>query len=131
MISESEVWSHLNIRQGITAIIGGGGKTTLMSILAAYFAAHASVIVSTSTHIFRPDSIPFSETVPDKLASGQCIAVGNPCDHGKLSSPVQSFSELRMFADYLFVEADGSKGLPIKVHLEYEPVIPTDKIGTT
>ena len=41
----------LDVRPGVTAIIGGGGKTTLMECLAAELAAQARVIVCTTTHI--------------------------------------------------------------------------------
>ena len=33
--------------------------------------------------------------------------------------------ELARLADYVLVEADGSKQLPLKAHLDHEPVIPT------
>ena len=35
-----------------------------------------------------------------------------------------TFSELLSLADYVLVEADGAKMLPLKAHAEYEPVIP-------
>ena len=44
----------LGIVPGITAIIGGGGKTSLMNRLAAELSAAGSrVIICTSTHICR------------------------------------------------------------------------------
>lgn len=41
----------LEIQPGVTAIIGGGGKTTLMECLAEELSAQARVIVCTTTHI--------------------------------------------------------------------------------
>ena len=35
-----------------------------------------------------------------------------------------TFPELLSLADYVLVEADGAKMLPLKAHAEYEPVIP-------
>ena len=35
-----------------------------------------------------------------------------------------AFSDLVSLADYVLVEADGAKMLPLKAHAEYEPVIP-------
>ena len=35
-----------------------------------------------------------------------------------------AFPELLSLADYVLVEADGAKMLPLKAHAEYEPVIP-------
>ena len=46
----------------------------------------------------------------------------------KISAPSVSFAELSKLADYVLVEADGSRQLPIKAHANYEPVIPE---GTT
>ena len=44
----------LHIGPGVTALIGGGGKTTLMDTLAAELRRRGTVIVTTSTHIRRP-----------------------------------------------------------------------------
>lgn len=52
------------------------------------------------------------------------LCVGTPAENGKLTAPAQSFAELAKLADYVLVEADGSKGLPLKAHLPHEPVIP-------
>ena len=41
---------------------------------------------------------------------------------GKLAEP--SFADWMTLADYTLVEADGSKGLPLKAHAPHEPVIP-------
>ena len=110
----------LSIRPGITAIIGSGGKTSLMLRLAREL-SHARVIVTTSTHIFPPEGYPVVQRV--EHVDG-CVCVGTPCENGKLTVPEQSFSELLTLCDYLLVEADGSKHLPLKAHLAHEPCIP-------
>ena len=43
---------------------------------------------------------------------------------GKLDAPRMAFSELEAATDYLLVEADGAKMLPLKAHAEHEPMIP-------
>ena len=43
---------------------------------------------------------------------------------GKLAEPRAAFSDLVRLADYVLVEADGAKRLPLKAHAEHEPVIP-------
>ena len=48
----------LGLRPGVTAIIGGGGKTTLMETLGRELASKARVILTTSTKIRRPDWLP-------------------------------------------------------------------------
>lgn len=108
----------LGIDRGITAVIGGGGKTSLILRLAQEL---SSVIVTTSTHIYPPETIPVVERV--EIFDGR-ICVGTPCPNGKLTVPQQSFSELAELCEYLLVEADGSKHLPLKAHLAHEPVIP-------
>ena len=44
-----ELAKALDVRPGVTAIIGGGGKTTLMECLAEEQSAQAREIVSTTT----------------------------------------------------------------------------------
>ena len=44
----------------------------------------------------------------------------------KLAAPEVSFAQLTQWADYVLVEADGSKRLPVKAHESYEPVVPPE-----
>ena len=44
----------LQVGRGVTAIIGGGGKTTLMETLAGELSKKGKVIITTTTHR-RPD----------------------------------------------------------------------------
>jgi len=110
----------LSIKKGLTAIVGSGGKTSLLLRLAQELSAQR-VIVTTSTHIFPPENIP---VVTEVNGDFSLICVGTPCANGKLTAPKQSFEELAALADYVLVEADGSKHLPLKAHLPHEPVVP-------
>lgn len=112
----------LQIRTGITAIIGSGGKTSLLYRLAAEL-SHSRVIVTTSTHIWKPAHLPYQEHI-EEVRVGQPVCTGTPCENGKLSAPQQHFDELAALADYVLVEADGSKGRPLKAHEPQEPVLP-------
>lgn len=118
---------EFNLRKGITAIIGSGGKTTLMYRLADELAHNGgSVIVCTTTHIMRPEHCRVEEGVISKVSEPGIICAGTT-DEGnpmKLSAPLQSIKELAGLADYVLVEADGSKRLPLKAHNASEPVIP-------
>lgn len=123
------IYKMLNIQKGITAVIGGGGKTTLLQTLAGELSALGSVIVTTSTHIFPMDCMTvLSNATEDELARnvgrGTPICIGSTAAHGKFSAPTVPFYRLAELADYVLVEADGSKGLPLKAHLPNEPVIP-------
>ena len=50
--------------------------------------------------------------------------MGTPAEHNKLTAPLIPIYCLAELADYVLVEADGSRGLPLKAHLPHEPVIP-------
>ena len=118
----------LDVRPGVTAIIGGGGKTTLMECLAAELAAQARVIVCTTTHIYPEQTMPclVSPTeaeVRAALARAGCVCVGSVSENGKLSAPELPFRTLCALAGYVLVEADGAKHLPLKAHAAHEPVV--------
>lgn len=117
----------LQIPRGITAIIGSGGKTSLMLALATELSSmeegkQLSVILCTSTKIYPPEGIRFVANVSERVEGILCV--GLPAKDGKIGPPHQSISQLSQFADYVIVEADGSKHLPLKAHEAYEPVIP-------
>ncbi len=120
-----EFCSFFGIRKGITALIGGGGKTSTMYALADYLRMQGSVIVCTSTHIQKPPQYPYCPRIEKPLQSGEVYATGM-LNGQKLSCPEQSFCELKELADYVIVEADGSRQLPLKAHASHEPVIPPE-----
>ena len=47
----------LNIKRGLTSIIGSGGKTSLMYDLAEELSAESRVIVCTTAKIYAPEHI--------------------------------------------------------------------------
>lgn len=112
----------LGIPHGLTALVGSGGKTTLLYRLAQELSEKGRVLVATSTHILPPVHIPVVQVV-QQAASGS-LCVGMPCENGKLTAPQQPFAELVQRADFVLVEADGSAGRPLKAHAPHEPVIP-------
>lgn len=117
----------LAVERGVTAIIGAGGKTTLLLRLAGELSRRGTVIVTTTTHIYPPQNIPFSETAAQPAP---ILCVGTPCGNGKLTAPREPMRELARHADYVLVEADGAKRLPIKAHAPHEPVIPAEAAQT-
>ena len=119
--TEPKLHRLLEIRKGVTAVIGSGGKTSLIAELCRELPG--TVIICTSTHIFPAAGLPlYTERLETLPAEKLCL--GTPVEHGKLAAPPQSFEELAALADYVLVEADGSKRLPLKAHLDYEPVVP-------
>lgn len=87
--------------------------------------------MATSTKMLVPDWCPVvlePSHASAAMALEACPLVCVGCleaESGKLSAPELRFSELSALADYVLVEADGSKGLPLKAHAAHEPVIPT------
>lgn len=117
----------------VLALVGAGGKTTTMFALAHELAGRGwRVAVSTTTHIFCPDARQCPAVVtdgdPKKIAAAlretRLVTVGVPCADGKLSAPAdEQLRYLQEAADYLLLESDGSRGLPIKAPNESEPVL--------
>lgn len=116
-----ELYRLLGVEKGVTAVIGSGGKTTLIARLCRELPG--TVIVCTSTHIFPPPELPLVTGAMEALPAAKLCA-GTWAENGKLTAPVQDFEELAQLADYVLVEADGSRRLPLKAHLPHEPVIP-------
>ena len=116
----------LGVPRGITSVIGGGGKTTLLSALARELSASgASVALTTTTHFLPFEGLPTLEG-PEGWDRGKspvaCFA--SPSKAGKLTVPACGVEALAAAADYVLVEADGSKRLPLKAHADWEPAVP-------
>lgn len=113
-------------------LVGGGGKTTVMYELAAAWAACGrKVLVLTSTHILCPADGSFAADVPEVQNLWQqrrYAVIGTPeFATGKLTAPPQDLYEaLKLQADVILCEADGSRHHPCKVPAEHEPVLLPD-----
>lgn len=113
-------------------LVGGGGKTTVMYELAAMWAACGrKVLVLTSTHILRPVDGSFAAdaaAVQDLWQQGRYAVVGTPeLSTGKLTAPTQDLYEaLKLQADVILCEADGSRHHPCKAPAAHEPVLLPD-----
>ena len=124
-----DISALLGVERGVTALIGGGGKTTLMYTLAEELRQRGTVVVTTSTHIQRPEQYPVltaADDVAAALAEHGAVCVAGETAEGKLCAPALSFEALAALADFVLVEADGSKRLPLKAHAPHEPVIPVN-----
>jgi len=118
----------LDVLPGLTAIVGSGGKTSLMLRLATELMEKGSVIVSTSTHTYPPEGMPLvtggAEQIAAALEESSAVCAGSFSESGKLAASAVPFSTLVSLADYVLVEADGSRRLPLKAHAPHEPAIP-------
>ncbi|MBO4916113.1 MAG: putative selenium-dependent hydroxylase accessory protein YqeC [Oscillospiraceae bacterium] len=123
-----QISTFLKIGRGVTALIGGGGKTTLMYTLTEELRKKGAVILCTSTHIRAPEQYPLitggAAEIRTALDAHGAICAGTRSEDGKLTAPSLSFEELAGLADFVIVEADGSRSLPLKAHAPHEPVIP-------
>ena len=116
-----DISALLGVERGVTALIGGGGKTTLMCTLAEELRRRGTVVVTTSTHIQRPEQNPVllsggADAVSAALAAHGAVCVAGETAEGKLTAPALSFETLAQLADFVLVEADGAKRLPLKAH---------------
>lgn len=139
--------SALKIEPGITAIIGSGGKSTLLKTLGLeLMRAGGRVLLCTTTHMFPVAGVPWDGSSrrlgaapwkPGALHVPGCtceacagMSRGSICqagvldpETGKLSAPAEPLNELAQRFDYVLAEADGSKRLPLKAHAAWEPVV--------
>lgn len=124
----------LELRPGVTAVTGGGGKTTLLRTLGGELAAAGNrVLLCAGTKIFPfPDLEnlinPTEEALLEALESRRLVCAGTPVPGtgGKLTAPAIPMARLAELADYVLVEADGAAGRPLKAHASHEPVIPPE-----
>lgn len=134
----------------MAAFVGAGGKTTAIFSLARLAASEGlSVAVTTTTRIYDPRDErgrPFDRVVIDPLlgqamASGPglldaaiarrggilVLASGRDEKEGKLIGVDPSrCAGLAEAFDLVLVEADGSRGLPVKAPEGHEPVLPRE-----
>ena len=178
----------LGIKKGVNAIIGSGGKSSLLKSLSLELSQKGSVLLTTSTHIlpfshcenicFSDENVSISNenisilnenalisdenvsTLKEKIllpgkdihseealensktllqskvlslwdkSQNPILCLGTLGKNGKLSPFPLPFSTLEQMADYVLVEADGSKRLPGKAHGRNEPEIPKESQRT-
>jgi molybdenum cofactor cytidylyltransferase len=130
----------------LVAMVGAGGKTTLIQRLAAELAGQGACVISTTTTaIWEPTGLVVVEGDDDSLLSAvaACTAPGltitaasgrrrerdaeSGTERTKLSG-VPAHLPQRLLAlpgvTHVLVEADGARGRAIKAPAEHEPVIP-------
>lgn len=115
--------------RGIIAVVGSGGKSTLLTSGGRALSAQgARVVLATSTHMLPPSNMSLLdgvERLDTALARDGIAAVGAfDATTGKVAEPPCGIDVLAAHADYVLVEADGSRCLPLKAHAAWEPVIP-------
>lgn len=115
----------------VISIVGAGGKTTLLYTLAQQYARRGNrVVVTTTTHIMRPQDYPVAgckEELYQLLQEYPIVVAGADAPGNKLKmADRMTIDDYRKAADVVLIEADGAKRLPCKVPIETEPVIPKE-----
>lgn len=124
------------------AIVGGGGKTSLMFALAEELRLGGHRVITTTTtkvrkreaysspcvSFFSSDSGWHSELNNCLDRHGHVFVAQSHLKSGKIEGVSRSLADAiyqETQVDYLVLEADGAAGRPVKVPLEHEPVIPS------
>jgi molybdenum cofactor cytidylyltransferase len=122
-------------RRELVAIVGAGGKSTIMFTLGRELAASPSMVILTTTTRIAADQLIdpacWSDdpvVVDAALVPVIPIFVATGRIPGKVTGPSPTavnrlFTETR--ADHIIVEADGARSMAIKAPADHEPVIPT------
>lgn len=115
----------LGLRPGdAAAIIGCGGKTSLLHRLATEN-RHLPVLLSTTTRIFPPPDDIVDRRLSETDEPGEGVnLLCDDCGEKMCGVPPELMERRRPTDGLTLVEADGSRGLPLKGWAEHEPVVP-------
>ncbi len=115
----------------LVSLVGGGGKTTVLFALGAQLAG--TVVLTTTTKMGRdrtgghePLLAPSDDALLHTLAARRvALAWRAAADHKALGIEPQVCDRWFGLVDHVVVEADGSRRMPFKAPLDYEPVVPS------
>jgi probable selenium-dependent hydroxylase accessory protein YqeC len=114
----------------VISVVGGGGKTTLLRRLQRECReAGIPHAVSTTTHMQYERNGAFLEkpsmgSFRRILAREGTVWMGHPVSEVKMIGfPPEFMDRVRWEGNWLLLEADGAKGLPVKAPASHEPVI--------
>lgn len=112
----------------ITAVVGFGGKTTLIKELAKQYTSQGKkVFVTTTTHMLIEDDTLLTDDADVIIAElkSKGYAMAGVADGIKIKAlSDDTYAKVCKYADVVLVEADGSKKMPLKYPNDSEPVIP-------
>lgn len=124
------LWEELRLdmdRHTRIALVGGGGKTSVLYKLAREAVdAGAKVLVTTTTHMWPHPGVLLADSraeIESELRRQSIAMLGKLGPAGKVGG-IGNAEEYLALANVVLAEADGSRGLPLKAPAEHEPVIP-------
>lgn len=119
------------------AITGGGGKTTLMFALVSALAERGRAVAATTTKIAAPGEGEGGELFVGSCGEAAVKITAMPCRGALTIAGERRGAKLHGFtpdelcgvlkrgcADWIVVEADGSRNLPLKAYEQWEPPVP-------
>ena len=143
-MSDRKYWESL-LEPGILAVVGAGGKTTVVSKLGAVAVSlKRPVVVTTTTKMGSEQVAPWNPYYGDDLTLGETHIV-EQMKRGQMGSWFQSIAGHKVVGldpelldtlhdlhpDWsVVVEADGAKTKWLKAPKPHEPVIPTNTVTT-
>lgn len=125
-----KIWEALQLdmeRHRCAALVGGGGKTTLMYALARQARdAGRTVVVTTTTHIMPHPGLFLTGEVSGlgPILAAEGIAALGRFDRPDKLTGAGELETCKVMADVVLVEADGARLHPLKAPADHEPVIP-------
>lgn len=131
----------LNEKGEVISVVGAGGKTSIINALAQEFLfLGKKVIITTTTHLRKPtgetEKVLILENRPAEAIrkikevfqrSNLALWANKETSEGKISGVLPTAVDIiaaSKISDFILIEADGSRGLPIKAPALHEPVIP-------
>jgi probable selenium-dependent hydroxylase accessory protein YqeC len=130
--SLSEALGLESLQNTVISAVGAGGKTTILARLASELSGNGQkILITTNTHIALPGEDVFFSDQPEEikrnLPDRSFVVAGHRFGSDKLEGlPEEVYTDLCRNADAILVEADGSRGRPLKVPAAHEPCIPAN-----
>jgi molybdenum cofactor cytidylyltransferase len=126
----------------VVTFVGAGGKTTAMYCLGRELASQGWHVIVTTTTMIRPPTLQPGEDlvvaddhaqaldlVKKALSRNHLVTLAAqhlPAENKLKGVPPGWIASLMPVADAVLVEADGSRGLPLKAPAAHEPVVPVE-----
>ncbi|MDR1955847.1 MAG: putative selenium-dependent hydroxylase accessory protein YqeC [Treponema sp.] len=114
----------------VITVIGSGGKTSLIWLLARYWRQRKTLVTPTTRMFFPPpetglyDRLLTGESFWPPAAGISLAGMRDPVSGKYGALPPELLESLVPGYDRVLIEGDGSRRLPLKAWATYEPVVP-------